>query len=497
MFKSLAAIVLLLGCLRATAQPGIKDSIYSSIIGEERRLQIQLPPDYKPGSTTKYQVLYLLDGEWNAELFQQAETWQRQWGYTPPIIMVGVVNSYPNGQNQRFRDLTPTSAGQKNAGGGPKLLSFLKNELIPYINSHYPSSGTNILWGHSLGGLFVLYSMLTEPQLFESYIAADPSLWWDNKFLLHYAAGRLRDIRQIKSLLITGRTGVPYHEMGIDSFGMLLERAAPPELEWRIVTYPDETHISMQGKSAYDGLKYTFAPLFQQDAIHVDPMEGTIVKGEPFTLQCYNIMADKYLRYTVDGTDPTLASGKLREENQIDLTSDHGVTIKSFFPGDSADKRLALAFKLGGWMKATGKPKEAVSGGWNYAWHRTDGAGQAGADTTIKKGIAGEGFHPNRLDTNAYACQTTGWLEVLEKGYYVIEMNGAPGTKLVVDDRPLMEIAAGKDYDSYIMPLDKGAHSIRFEFTHEKGGKDFDVSYKPPGQPGDGGLPIPQMYYLP
>jgi predicted alpha/beta superfamily hydrolase len=84
--------------------------------------------------------------------------------------MVGVVNSYPNNVNQRFRDLTPTPAGQNGAGGGPKLLAFLKDELIPYITKKYPSNGSNILWGHSLGGLFVLYTLFTEPQLFDAYI---------------------------------------------------------------------------------------------------------------------------------------------------------------------------------------------------------------------------------------------------------------------------------------------------------------------------------------
>src|SRR3984957_8487680 len=169
----IASLPLLL-CLYASAQPGIKDSIYSQTLQEERRLQIQLPAEYKSGSDQKYQVLYLLDGEWNAELFQQVQSWSRQWGYTPPIIMVGVVNSYPNNNNQRFRDLTPTATGPNGSGGGPKLLSFLKNELIPYINKKYPSNGSAILWGHSLGGLFVLYALATEPDLFDGYIAANP-----------------------------------------------------------------------------------------------------------------------------------------------------------------------------------------------------------------------------------------------------------------------------------------------------------------------------------
>jgi predicted alpha/beta superfamily hydrolase len=499
-FKGFTSACLLIFYFQLAAQPGIKDSIYSQIIGEERRLQIQLPPEYKPGSDQRYAVLYLLDGEWNAELFQQVQAWSRQWGYTPPIIMVGVVNSYPKGVNQRFRDLTPTGAGQEGAagggaggaGGGPKLLSFLKNELIPYINKTYPSNGSNILWGHSLGGLFVLYALLTEPQLFDSYIAADPSIWWDNKFLIHYASGRLRYIMTIKSLYITGRTGVPYHGMGIDSFEMVLQRSAPPELQWQTVAYPNETHVSMQYKSAYDGLKYTLAPLFQFDRVHVDPMGGIVMKGEPFMLQCHNTMAGKYLRFTVDGADPTLISAKMEAENNINLGSDGDVKIRSFFPGDSADKKLSLNFEVGKPVRAGDMPRGAVSGGWSFALYRPDSGG-----SVIKTGIFGANVNPNQLDTVDYFCRLSGWLEVAEKGYYVLEMGGQPGTRLYLGDQLLMEIAAGEEYRSFIIPLEKGAHAIRFEFARRKDKKEFDFSYKPPHESDDIPIPTSAMYHLP
>jgi predicted alpha/beta superfamily hydrolase len=495
MLKRLVAAILVLTYFQVSAQPGIKDSIYSQIIGEERRLQIQLPVEYKPDSGQKYQVLYLLDGEWNAELFQQVQAWSRQWGYTPPIIMVGVVNSYPKGVNQRFRDLTPTAGGAgaaSGAGGGPKLLSFLKNELIPYINKTYPSNGTNILWGHSLGGLFVLYALLTEPQLFDAYIAADPSVWWDNKFLIHYASGRLADVKQIKSLFITGRTGVPYHEMGIDSFEMVLQRGATAELQWKTVAYPDETHVSQQGKSAYDGLKYTLAPLFKQDRIYVDPLGGMVVRGEPFTIQCFNILPEKYLRYTVDGSDPTLASAKVGGEKAMDVQGDLTVKMRSFFSGDSADKRLTLTFKAGKWIKGAERMASAVSGGWNYSWHRIPGG-----DTPVRTGVFAGNINLNELDSNGFACRISGWFEAKDKGYYVFEMNGAPGTKLFIGDMQLMEVAAGSDHNSFIVPLEKGLHAIRFEYTHQKGGKDFDFSYKSPREPGDEGIPSALMWRAP
>lgn len=492
MLKGFVCAALLLFCLRSFAQPGIKDSIFSKVLNEERRFQIQIPSEYKDGSGTKYQVLYLLDGEWNAELFQQVQAWSRQWGYTPPIIMVGVVNSYPNNQNQRFRDLTPTTAGQNGAGGGPKLLSFLKDELIPYINSKYPSSGANILWGHSLGGLFVLYALFTEPQLFDSYISADPSVWWDNKWVIPYAKGRMGSIKQIKSLYITGRTGTPYHGMGIDSLEMMLEANAPPMLEWKAVAYPNETHIAVQYKSAYDGLKYTLAPLFMLDRIHTDPMGGTIVKGEPFNITCYNFLPEKYMRFSVDGLEPTAASAKVQPENAIKPEGDVSVKMKVFLPGDSVDKQLAMTFRSGKPVRPVVRPAQAVSGGFSYGCYRTAADAQA-----YKTGVFSGNMNLNDLDSNDYFCRLSGWVETAKKGYYIFEMSGPPGTRFFLGDKVLMEIEAGKDYNSYIVPLQSGFYSIRFEYTHQKKGKDFDFSYQPPGEPGDIAIPVSAMYHVP
>lgn len=162
------------------------------------------------------------------------QTWSRQWGFNPPIIMVGVVNTYLNGDNQRGRDLTPT--GKEGSGSGPAFLAFIKNELIPYINKTYPSSGSSILWGHSLGGMFVLYALCKEPQLFDAYIAADPSLWWDNGYMLKLTDSSIGKLKTIKSLLITGRTGSPWHEMRIDSLELLLTKKAPPTLQWKALS---------------------------------------------------------------------------------------------------------------------------------------------------------------------------------------------------------------------------------------------------------------------
>jgi predicted alpha/beta superfamily hydrolase len=487
-FKVCSTPLLLLLTINAFTQPGTKDSIYSKSLGEERRLQIQLPAEYKSGSGQKYPVIYLLDGEWNAELFQQVQAWSRQWGFTPPIIMVGVVNSYPNNQNQRFRDLTPTPAGQDGAGGGPKLLSFLKDELIPYINKTYPSNGSNILWGHSLGGLFVLYTLFTEPRLFDSYIAADPSLWWDHGFLMRYAKEKMNSVTGIKSLFITGRTGSAYHDMRIDSLEMLLKDIAPPSLQWKAVAYPDETHISQQYKSAYDGLKYTLAPLLQ-DRIHIDPLGGIVAKGMPFTVSCNNLLADKYMRFSTNGSTPTLASEKMQSENVITPVSDVSLNIRTFIERDSADKVLAATYKMGAPLRAREKPNQAVKGAWSFACYKS-----AADSAVIRSGTTLENINLNQLDSNDFFCRIGGWLETEKKGYYIFEVAGEPGTKLFIGDRLLMEIPKGTDYNSFIVPMEKGYYAIRFEYAHHKEGKNFDFGYKLPDASDDGPI-LPSMMY--
>jgi predicted alpha/beta superfamily hydrolase len=488
-FKVFSVLLSLVICFSAYAQPGIKDSIYSKIIGEERRLQIQVPDDYKPGSGQKYTVLYLLDGEWNAELFQQTQRWAKQWEFTMPIIMVGVVNSYPKGENQRFRDLTPTSGGNNGAGGGPKLLAFLKDELIPYIDKTYPTNGSNILWGHSLGGLFVLYALFTEPQLFDSYIAADPSCWWDHAWLKGYAKQRMKNISGVKSLYITGRSGDAYHGMGIDSMLMVLKESAPANLLWADIAYPNETHVSQQGKSAYDGLKYTLTPLML-GKIHINPSGGIVERGKPFVFSCEDWFAEKNIRYSVDGTEPTLASSKMKDQNTISPVADVRLKMRAFFAHDTADKKDSAIFKIGEAWPAGKKPAKAIAGGWSYAAY-TD----AGDTVPIKLGITNDRFDQNNVDTGEFFCRLSGFLETTKKGYYTFLMGGAPGTKLFLNDRLLMEVPAGAGGYSFLIPLEKGFYSIRFEYSRRKDGPRFNFGYRTPDSPEDRDFLPTVMYH--
>src|SRR5688500_7032592 len=173
--------------VRNVSYHGKLDSINSSILNQKRLIQVFTPPSYKPGSADKYDVLYVLDGgNWNTGLIARTQQFVEGEGLMPPTIIVSVLGI------DRSKDLTPTRlAGWKTSGGADKFLGFIKNELIPYVNQTYPSNGDNTLWGHSLGGMFVMYAMLKEPTTFKSYIAVDPSMWWDKCYIPKMAAKEL------------------------------------------------------------------------------------------------------------------------------------------------------------------------------------------------------------------------------------------------------------------------------------------------------------------
>ena len=72
----------------------------------------------------------------------------------------------------------------KTSGGGEKFISFIERELMPHVDSLYPTAPYRMLIGHSLGGLTVMNTLIHHTNLFKSYVAIDPAMSWDNQKLL-------------------------------------------------------------------------------------------------------------------------------------------------------------------------------------------------------------------------------------------------------------------------------------------------------------------------
>jgi predicted alpha/beta superfamily hydrolase len=166
-------------------QIGTPERLYSNVLGEDRDIYVQFPADYDSDGKEKYPVVYILDGAFLLPTVDLVQSYY-SFGFTSPMILVGISNA-----TNRTRDLTPTRVKQmygqdtwNSTGGADKFTAFIRDELIPHIESKYPATSYRTLIGHSYGGLFALNTFLEYSDLFDNYIAIDPSLDWDNQFML-------------------------------------------------------------------------------------------------------------------------------------------------------------------------------------------------------------------------------------------------------------------------------------------------------------------------
>lgn len=341
-------------------EPGVADSLESAILKTKRFFRVAVPPHYDPKGQTKYDVLYVTDGPWNLKMTSQIQDFLMESGFMPQNIIVSVSHQ------SRDKDLTPT-AGDNAAvfGGADAFLSFLEKELIPHINKRYATSGSNTLFGHSYGGLFVTYALLTNPKPFDYYIAADPSFWWDNRYIAKLAMEKLNPaLHNDKSLFISGRGGNQSEGMGIPSVDSVFKMKAPPGLRWKVVDYPGETHNSVKFKTVYDGLRFTYDGFNAGFMVH--PQHGIVMKGKPYKIWVFNESLIP-LRYTVDGSEPGLQSDTAKQE--IMLSDPSILTVKAFSSRKIYNKTVKVEFREGNMVQAVATPKNVKPGGLRYSYY--------------------------------------------------------------------------------------------------------------------------------
>lgn len=70
-------------------------------------------------------------------------------------------------------------------GKADLFLKFIKTELLPFIENQYKINNNRVLTGFSAGGSFVLYAMVTQPDLFTGYYAFSPAAWYDDSVVVN------------------------------------------------------------------------------------------------------------------------------------------------------------------------------------------------------------------------------------------------------------------------------------------------------------------------
>lgn len=183
--------------------------IQSKVLAEKRLLNIYLPEGYNPKDSTKYPVIYLLDGSADEDFIHIVGLVQFnsfEWiNQVPKSIVVGIVSV------DRKRDFTFPSKIQEDlekyptTGHSDKFISFIETELQPFIQKNYKTNESKTLIGQSLGGLLSTEILVKKPHLFNKYIIVSPSLWWDNGSLLNQAVS---DFENTEVYIGVGKEGL-------------------------------------------------------------------------------------------------------------------------------------------------------------------------------------------------------------------------------------------------------------------------------------------------
>ena len=263
---------------------GKVDSVYSTILKEKRKVWVYVPTmkSALPNSGQRFPVVYLLDGDGHFEsvvgVIQQLSQVN---GNTvlPEMIVVGIPNT------DRTRDLTPThivgdppmmdSNFSKATGGGENFAAFLEKELIPHIDSAYPTQAYKTLIGHSFGGLAVMHILTNHTKMFNAYISIDPSMWYDKEKFLRTTTKKLTAQKYDGTKLYLGiantlpekmtiekmkkDTGIDTrHVRSIFALDKSIKDNAKNGLKYASKYYADDDHGSVPLASEYDGLRFIF-----------------------------------------------------------------------------------------------------------------------------------------------------------------------------------------------------------------------------------------------
>lgn len=237
-------------------------TIDSQALKEKRHINVYMARAWDTPPDAPLPVLYMPDGGVAEDFLHVAGLLQVSVanGTMRPFMLVGMQNT------QRRRDLTgPTENAEDRkiapvVGGAAAYRDFIRDELMPEVKRRYRTTGETAIVGESLGGLFVVETYLLEPQLFDHYLAFDPSLWWNHGSLPRQAGTLLAKGKPGKHSLYLASSSEAGIATEVQRLSDVLQRQAPPGLQWHVEKMPEETHGTIYHPAALKAFRAVFKP---------------------------------------------------------------------------------------------------------------------------------------------------------------------------------------------------------------------------------------------
>lgn len=170
------------------------------------------------------------------------------------MIVVGIWNT------NRDRDMIPVAVSHRpGSGASEKFLTFIREELVPYVNETYRCGEFSILYGMSNSALFGVYALLEAPDTFDAYLASSPMIGHCPDFI-NGKLGAFINMSLAKSrilYMIYGTKDSPGVTDFVPDFQAYLKAHAPENFRSELVILDGEGHVP--ASSLARGLQFIFS----------------------------------------------------------------------------------------------------------------------------------------------------------------------------------------------------------------------------------------------
>ena len=260
------------------AQRITEDTLHSDLLDMDRELIIYTPWQLEEFDDTKLNVIYVFDAQARS-LFDLVHATVDLYGPGPmPFMVVGIKSPFlRDRQWSRNTEMLPAPDNPEwieryggYAGKADSMLLFLEQELLPWVDEHYPTLPRRVAIGHSNGANLILHAMVTKPAIFTDYLAFSPNFAYDDQQI----------VRRLKTY---DPPQLPYHPFLYVSRGNEADTTgfygwdAAADIGWQqldslaqtgkmdILTesFPDQTHMKAFVRALPSALEHFFASAFQ------------------------------------------------------------------------------------------------------------------------------------------------------------------------------------------------------------------------------------------
>lgn len=239
--------------------------IESKVVGDKFRIDVIPPPGYA-GEQNTYPVVYVTDANYLLPSVAASYLAQATEEF-PKMIIVGIGWDVPSIRRIRVRDFSPTcdkefqaknSMTNNECGQADKFVSFIKDELQPFIDKNYRTNQEKTLVGYSFGGLFALHVLFNHTEVFDNFVIGSAAMHWDEYFLTKaeskYAEAN-KDLAKRVYISVGEKEGFKLIPETFLMFETLLDRKYP-NLKLKVDLLEDETHMTSINPFALRGLGF-------------------------------------------------------------------------------------------------------------------------------------------------------------------------------------------------------------------------------------------------